>query len=76
MKRPNTRRNLDMAVRRMFDDEKEYLDARMLMANTIVGQMLPDGAMKGGSAIKMRLGNAGTRFTSDLDIALATDLGE
>lgn len=33
--------------------------------------MLPDGSVKGGSAIKMRLGDGATRFTTDLDIARA-----
>lgn len=43
------------------------------MANTIVAQMLPDGVLKGGSAIKMRFGDAATRFTTDLDTATPSD---
>ena len=35
--------------------------------------MLPDGVVKGGSAIKMRYGNARTRYTTDLDTATASD---
>lgn len=31
--------------------------------------MLPSGVVKGGSAIKLRLGDGGTRFTTDLDVA-------
>ncbi len=35
--------------------------------------MLPDGVIKGGNALKMRFGDASTRFTTDLDTATATD---
>ena len=37
------------------------------IANTIVGQMLPPGVVKGGTAMKVRVGEAGSRFTPDLD---------
>lgn len=57
-----------MAIRRAFGNDG-YLNARTVIANTIVAQMLPDGVVKGGSALKLRLGDAGTRFTSDLDTA-------
>lgn len=43
------------------------------MANAIVASMLPDGVVKGGSALKMRFGDAATRFTTDLDTATAMD---
>lgn len=43
------------------------------MANAIVASMLPDGVVKGGSALKMRFGEENTRFTTDLDTATATD---
>ena len=38
------------------------------MALVVVGQMLPEGAIKGGSAMALRYGR-GTRFTQDLDAA-------
>ncbi|CDK01074.1 conserved hypothetical protein [Microbacterium sp. C448] len=38
------------------------------MALVVVGQMLPAGAIKGGSAMALRYGRA-TRFTKDLDAA-------
>ncbi len=44
------------------------------MANIVVGQLLPGGAVKGGSAIKLRFGEGVTRFTTDLDVAWANDL--
>lgn len=46
---------------------------RTTMALVVVGQMLPDGAVKGGSAMALRYGSS-TRFTLDLDAARARDL--
>lgn len=40
-----------------------------LVANVVVGQMLPPGVIKGGTALKVRLGDAHTRFSRDLDAA-------
>ena len=76
MKVPNSRRNLDIAIQRMYGLGDEYMRARTVMANAIVGQMLPDGAVKGGSAIKLRFGESVTRFTTDLDVACASSLEE
>lgn len=39
------------------------------VANTVVGQMLPPGVVKGGTAMKLRIGEARSRFTPDLDAA-------
>lgn len=39
-KRPNSRRNLDMAIRRLGDEEGDYEKNRFLITNAIVGQML------------------------------------
>ena len=41
----------------------------MIVANAIIARMLPDGAVKGGSSLKFRFGDAKTRATSDLDVA-------
>lgn len=38
--------------------------------------MLPDGAVKGGSALKLRFGDVGTRFSEDLDTARASGIDE
>lgn len=73
-KRPNSMRHLDDAIRRECEgDQDAYVRMRTLMANSIVAQMLPDGAIKGGSALKMRYGGPCTRFTTDLDTATASD---
>ena len=77
MKQPNSRANLDKAIQRLADGDRDaYIAIRAVIANAVVGQMLPEGVVKGGSAIKLRLGNAGTRFTTDLDVARASELDE
>src|SRR5690606_19247418 len=44
------------------------------VANTVVWQMLPPGVVKGGTAMKLRIGEASSRFTPDLDAARAAGL--
>lgn len=73
-KRPNSKRNLDMAIRRLGRGAVDYLNARTLIANAIVCELMPAGAVKGGSALKMRFGGDTTRATTDLDVARAIDL--
>lgn len=67
-KRPNSRTNLDRAIRRVAGQDG-YLAARTLVANALVGSMLPGGAVKGGTSLKLRFGEAMTRYTTDLDAA-------
>ncbi len=77
MKRPNSMRHLDDAIRRLSGNAPQaYVAARTLMANALVASMLPDGVIKGGSALKMRFGEEATRFTTDLDTATVTDPAE
>jgi len=74
VKTPNSRRNLDIAIDRILGVDENPLQIRTLLANTIIGQMLPDGVMKGGSALKLRYGDKTTRFTRDFDAARAEEL--
>jgi hypothetical protein len=74
VKLPSSRRNLDEAIKRLGTDTEEYLRTRFLIANVIVGQFLPEGVVKGGSALKLRYGNEVTRFTRDLDAARISDI--
>ena len=74
MKRPNSKRNLDMAIRRLGNGNADYLRMRTLIANAIVCQLMPKGAVKGGSSLKIRFGDRGTRATVDLDVARSQDL--
>lgn len=71
---PNSRRNLDIAIDRIFETEINPLQVRTLIANTIVGQLLPNGVLKGGSALKLRYGDRTTRFTRDVDTDRAVEL--
>ena len=73
-KRPNSRVNLDRAIQRIFGRNVVFLEIRDLMANVIVGQFLPHGVVKGGSALKLRYGKAHTRVTTDLDAAYSENL--
>lgn len=45
------------------------LRTRTSLAHTVVAQMLPDGVVKGGAAIKLRVGDHASRLTTDLDTA-------
>ena len=63
MSTPNSRRNLDIAIERLAKDSDEAVRIRRTMANAIVGQLLPDGAVKGGSSLKLRFGDGATRFS-------------
>lgn len=69
--RPNSMRKLDNAIKKMAADEKAYVNVRSLIANAIVAQMIPDGVVKGGTSLKLRFGDATTRYTTNLDTALA-----
>lgn len=77
VKAPNSRRNLDIAIDRLCmrtGDEPGRI--KRLIATVVVGQMLPDGAAKGGNALKIRFGKDATRFSRDLDTARASSLNE
>lgn len=75
-KQPNSKRNLDQAIRRLAKNQFGEQRMRLVIANTIIGQLLPSGVVKGGSALKLRYGNDVTRFTKDLDTAQSSDLSE
>ena len=46
----------------------------VIIADTVVGQMLPPGVVKGGAAMQIRLGDPESRATRDLDAARAAEL--
>lgn len=46
----------------------------LIVADAAVGQMLPTGVVKGGAAMQIRLGDAESRATRDLDAARAAGL--
>lgn len=45
-----------------------------IVADTVIGQMLPPGVVKGGAAMQIRLGDVESRATRDLDAARAAEL--
>ncbi|ACZ29492.1 hypothetical protein Xcel_0453 [Xylanimonas cellulosilytica DSM 15894] len=65
---PVSVRTLEQRIRNLEGSGELALRRRIAMALVVVGQMLPEGAIKGGSAMALRYGRA-TRFTRDLDAA-------
>lgn len=65
---PTSVRSLEQRIRNLEGTDGLALRRRVGMALVVVGQMLPEGAIKGGSAMALRYGR-GTRFTRDLDAA-------
>lgn len=76
MKRPNTRRNLDIAIERLCKSQKDAVQLRRYLANIVVAQMLPECVIKGGSSLKIRYGDAASRYSMDLDTALRKTLDD
>ena len=68
-KQPNSKANLDRAIQRIYGTGAKYVEIRSMIANTVVGQFLPDGVVKGGSALRFRYGLENTRVTVDFDTA-------
>lgn len=65
---PVSVRSLQQRIRNLEGDDGLAQRRSVSMALVVVGQMLPGGAVKGGSAMALRYGR-GTRFTQDLDAA-------
>lgn len=71
----NNRQSLDQRLRNLEGAEAAVQRRRTTMSLVVVGQMLPEGAIKGGSAIALRFGRA-SRFTRDLDAARVQSLDQ
>jgi hypothetical protein len=67
---PPSRRSLDDRIRNVAR-ERGQAERRLqlVVANTVIGQMLPEGVFRGGAALQIRAGEARSRFTTDLDAA-------
>lgn len=79
---PRTRKALEQLIRNLAGAGGDGRDAQQAAArleravlNTVVSQMVPDGVIKGGTAMKLRAGEAGSRFTPDFDAARSRGLG-
>ncbi len=74
--RPNSKRHLDSALQRIYGAGASLVQVRMAMANTIVGQLLPDVVIKGGTSLRIRYGRNSSRNTIDCDVARREELDE
>ncbi len=78
---PNGRRSLEARIRR-YAVEVAAAEGRLALAvaTTVVAQMLPrgvaGGVVKGGTAMQLRLGHAGSRLSQDFDAARAGSVEE
>lgn len=72
---PTNVRSLEQRIRNLEGSEGPAQRRRVGMALVVVGQMLPAGAIKGGSAMALRYGR-GARFTQDLDAARVQPLAK
>lgn len=75
MKRPSTCVNLIKAINVIANGGDPVRLSRAI-ANVIVGQLLPDGVVKGGSSLMFRYGGECTRYTRDIDTARKMELDE
>jgi hypothetical protein len=76
LKPPGNLSHLQRLIAEIASVAGEVKRIQRAIANTIVGQMPPPGVVKGGTAMKLRLGEAHSRFTPDLDAARKAGLAE
>ena len=74
VKIPNSATNLIKAIKRYCPEGQDDVRLARAMADVVVGQMLPDGVVKGGSSLMFRYGSGVTRYTKDVDTARVVDL--
>lgn len=73
--RPSNLRSLTTRIENLARQQgRPVRRIQRAVANTVVGQMLPPGVVKGGTAMKLRVGESSSRFTPDLDVARAAHL--
>lgn len=66
---PKSVKALEQKLRSATVSVEGWTQRRRVMAAVILGQMLPPAAIKGGTGMKIRLGETTTRFSQDLDVA-------
>lgn len=65
---PSNLASLQARIRNVANERgQQQRRIQRAVASTVVGQMLPDGVVKGGTATKIRVGEAGSRYTPDFD---------
>ncbi len=75
-KPPGNIGHLQRLINDLAGPDGEIKRVQRAIANTIVGQMLPPGVVKGGTAMQLRLGERNSRFTPDLDAARRHGMAE
>jgi hypothetical protein len=73
---PPNLRSLEQRIRNLETDDTNSLRRQVTMAMVVVGQLIPEGAVKGGTAMALRYGRAESRFTQDLDATRVHPLRE
>lgn len=71
---PINLKSLNQRITNLSATELERTHKVQNMANIVLSQMMPEGAIKGGSAIKIRMGDSATRFSKDFDASKKEDL--
>lgn len=71
---PKTLNALKKKISNASGGEPQTHKNARLMSMVVLTQMMPSGAIKGGTAMKIRMGIATTRFSLDLDVAREQDL--
>lgn len=71
---PNSAINLSKAIRRCCAPGQDDIRLARAMADIVIGQMLPQSVVKGGSSLMFRYGGGLTRYTKDIDTARIGDL--
>ena len=72
---PPNRQSLETRLRNLEGADAAVQRRRTTMSLVVVGQMLPEGAIKGGSAMALRFGR-GSRFTRDVDASRIQSLAQ
>lgn len=72
---PPNRQSLETRLRNLEGADAAVQRRRTTMSLVVVGQMLPEGAIKGGSAMVLRFGR-GSRFTRDVDASRIQSLAQ
>ncbi len=72
---PSNLASLQARIRNVANERgQQQRRIQRAVASTVVGQMLPDGVVKGGTAIKIRVGEAGSRYTPDFDASRSSNV--
>ena len=72
---PSNLRSLETRIANLAKaEDRPIRRLQRAVANTVIGQVLPPGVVKGGTAIKLRVGEGRSRFTLDFDAARNVDL--